>query len=88
MTCLDSCSSLCLARHIASSLGGYSTCVVRVLFREGHNERGNWAQLGEVVDVCVGVVEGGEAAKRSHRVLVLMRTPLGSQHIMSPTTGD
>lgn len=31
------------------------------------------------------MVGGGEAAKRSHNVLVLMRTPLGTQHLMSQT---
>lgn len=44
----------------------------------GGNERGNWAQLGEVVGG--GGRKGGEAAERSHNVfLVLMRTPLGMQ---------
>lgn len=31
------------------------------------------------------MVGGGEAVERSHNILVLMRNPLGSQHIMSQT---
>lgn len=44
----------------------------------GGNEGGNWAQLGEVVGGG-----GGEAAKRSHDAVVLMRTPLGTQRLTS-----
>lgn len=50
--------------------------VIVALFGGG-NEQCNWAQLGEVV--------GGEAAKRSRDAVVLMRTPLGTQHLASPT---
>lgn len=51
--------------------------------QEGGNEQGNWTQLGK------GVGGGGsEAAKRSHDVLALMRTPLGWHHIMIQTMKD